>query len=163
MALWSMVRRLWFLVDVGVIGLASTASTRKCTKYTMRLFPCSNYSSGLEDGSLEQTVTSVTLHSSCLSDTSSSSGVSNMCVMPPTHILFRPVAAAGRHAHAKVTETDMSHSGQTGTDDAMCSEAATYEQFTMSVHRTESLSSSTSTTSTSEQHSAFNKVGVHRL
>ncbi|KAK2175723.1 hypothetical protein NP493_712g01011 [Ridgeia piscesae] len=123
----------------------------------------SNYSSGLEDESLEQTVPSVTLHSSCLSDTSSSSGVSNMCVMPPTHILFRPVAAAGRHAHVKVTETDMSHSGQSGTDDAMCSEAATYEQFTMSVHRTESLSSSTSTTSSSEQHSAFNKVGIHRL
>ena len=120
----------------------------------------SSYSSGPEDESLEQTVPTVSLHS-CLPD-ASSTGVSNMCVVPPTHVLFRPVA---RDVQTKDTDSHMSHSGQTTRDDAMCSEAAAYEQFRMSVHCTEALSASTSTTTsaTSEQHSAFNKVGVHRL
>ena len=115
----------------------------------------SNYSSGPED---EQTVPSVSLHSSCLS---SSPRGSNMCLMPTTHILYRPVA---RDLHPSDT-----HMAQSDPTDAMASDAASYEQFTMSVHGTESLSSSPSssapmsTTATAEQHSAFNKVGLHRL
>lgn len=116
-----------------------------------------SYSSGPEDESLEQTVPTVSLHS-CLPD-ASSTGVSNMCVVPPTHVLFRPVA---RDVQTKVTDSHMSHSGQTTRDDAMCSEAAAYEQFRMSVHCTEALSASTSTTTsaTSEQHSADRKSVV---